>query len=136
MKVSTEKPGLASLIFKRTGEVLWSCRVVPATNALPFTGKNLLILLDNGEGKQFTVDGSNNPVTILDAGIKELGITVSQFWPDGAEREALFLYSACGCPVKVMVRRVGNHTVRTKDLPVIFPDDLPVVGVISHLMGW
>jgi hypothetical protein len=136
MHLSTEKPGIGSLIFKRTRDVLWSNRIVPSTNATAFSGKNLLILLDNGAGKTFTVDGSNNPATILDAGIKELGVPVSQFWPDGAEREATFLYSACGCPVKVMVRRVGDRTVRTKDLPVIFPDDPAAVSVISHLMGW
>jgi hypothetical protein len=136
MHLSTEKPGIGSLIFKRTGDVLWSSRIVPATNALAFTGKNLLILLDNGEGKTFTVDGSNNPANLIEARIKELGVPVSQFWPDGAEREATFLYSACGCPVKVKVRRVGDRTVRTKDLPVIFPDDPGVVGVITQLMGW
>jgi hypothetical protein len=136
MHVSTEKPGKGSLIFKRTGEVLWSTRIVPATNAAPFTGKNLLILLDNGAGKDFTVDGSSNPMSILDATIKELGVPVSQFWPDGAEREAIFRYSSCGCPVKVMVRRVGDRTVRSKELPVIFPDDPAAVSVISHLMGW
>src|SRR5262249_12462391 len=114
MHVSTEKPGLASLIFKRTREVLWSSRIVAGTNAAAFTGKNLLILLDDGTGKTFTVDGSNNPATILEAGIKELSVPVSQFWPDDAEREATFLYSACGCPVKVMVRRVGDRTLRTK----------------------
>ena len=47
-----------------------------------------------------------------------------------------FIYSACGCPVKVMCRRVGERTVRTKDMPVIFPDDPAVVGVITKLMGW
>jgi hypothetical protein len=136
MHVSTEKPGIGSMIFKRTGDVLWSSRIVPATNALPFTGKNLLILVDNGAGKTFTVDGSNNPATILQAGIKELSVPVSEFWPDGADREVTFLYSACGCPVKVMVRRVGNRTIRIKDLPVIFPDDPGVVGVITQLMAW
>ena len=47
-----------------------------------------------------------------------------------------FVYSACGCPVKAMVRRVGDRTVRAKDLPVLFPDDPQAVAVISHLMRW
>jgi hypothetical protein len=38
--------------------------------------------------------------------------------------------------VKAMVRRVGDRTVRTKDLPVLFPDDPAAVLVISRLMGW
>jgi hypothetical protein len=57
-------------------------------------------------------------------------------WPDGAEREVTFVYSACGCPVKVMVRRVGERTARTKDMPVIFPDDPDAVRTISNLMKW
>jgi hypothetical protein len=137
MHVSSEKPGLATLVFRRTGEVLWQSRIV-ATNtaAKSFTGKNLLILLDNGQGKTFTVDGSGNPASILDATIKEMGVPVRVFWPDGAEREMTSIYSACGCPVKVMVKRDGERTVRTKDLPVMFPDDPAVVTLISKLMLW
>jgi hypothetical protein len=136
MHVSTEKPGMGSLVFRRTGEVLWQSRIVLGTNRAAFTGKDLLILLDNGSGQTFTVDGSGNPSSILDARIKEMGNAVRDFWPDGAEREATFLYSACGCPVKVKVRRAGERTLRTKDLPVIFPDDPAVVSVITRLMGW
>jgi hypothetical protein len=136
MHVSTEKPGMGSLVFRRTGEVLWQSRIVLGTNRAAFTGKDLLILLDNGSGQTFTVDGSGNPASILDARIKEMGNAVRDFWPDGAEREATFLYSACGCPVKVKVRRAGERTLRTKDLPVIFPDDPAVVSVITRLMGW
>jgi hypothetical protein len=135
MHVSSEKPGLASLVFKRTGEILWQTRIV-ATNTPTFTGKNLLILLDNGAGKTFTVDGSGNPASILDANIKEMGIPVRTFWPEGAEREMTCIYSACGCPVKVMVKREGESTARTKDLPVMFPDDPAVVTLISQLMQW
>lgn len=137
MHVSTEKPGLGSLVFRRTGEVLWQARIVTTNGEAPvFTGKNLLILIDNGEGKTFTVDGSSNPASILDATIKEMGIPVRVFWPDGATREVTCIYSACGCPVKVMVKRQGERTARTKDLPVMFPDDPGVVTVISRLMQW
>jgi hypothetical protein len=136
MHVSTEKPGIGSLIFKRTGEVLWSSRVIPTTNATQFAGSQLTILIDQGGGKMLTVDGSNNPASILDAMVKELAQPVSQVWPDGAEREVTFIYSACGCPVKVMCRRVGDRTERAKALPVIFPDDPAVVEVITRLMGW
>ena len=35
-----------------------------------------------------------------------------------------------------MVRRVGERTSRTKDMPVMFPDDPAVVELISKLMLW
>lgn len=137
MHVSSEKPGKGALIFKRTGEVLWQSRIVPSkTKTNTFTGKNLLILIDNGQGKVVTVDGSNNPATILDAQIKEIGIPVRDFWPDGTEKEMTFIYSACGCPVKVMTRRVADRTERTSDTPVMFPDDPAAVALISRLMAW
>jgi hypothetical protein len=137
MHVSTEKPGIGSLIFKRTGEVLWSSRIVPSTNTTTqFAGSQLTILFDQGGGKLLTVDGSANPASILEAVLKEVAQPVSQVWPDGAEREVTFIYSACGCPVKVMCRRVGDRTERTKPLPVIFPDDPAVVEVITRLMRW
>ncbi|MCI0485520.1 MAG: hypothetical protein L0229_02860 [Blastocatellia bacterium] len=135
MHVSSEKPGLASLVFRRTGEVLWQSRVLPTNNPPP-AAKNLGIIIDNGAGTSYSVDGSNNPATIFDATVKGLNVTVGQFWPDGAEREVTFIYSACGCPVKVTARRAGKKTVRTKDLPVIFPDDPAAVAVINKLMGW
>ena len=137
MHVSSEKPGVAALVFKRTGEILWQSRIVNTNaGAQIFTGKNLLILADNGAGKTFTVDGSAGPASILDANIKEMGIPMRVFWPDGDEREFTFIYSACGCPVKVMVKRVGERTVRTKELPVMFPDDPSAVSVIARLMQW
>ena len=137
MHVSTEKPGKAALVFKRTGEVLWQSKIIPSkTKTNAFTGKDLVILIDNGQGRVVTVDGSNNPATILDATVKEIGIPVRDFWPDGAEREVTFIYSACGCPVKVMTRRVGDRTMRTKDAPVIFPDDPAAVAVITKIMAW
>jgi hypothetical protein len=136
MHVSSEKPGLGQLVFTRTGEVLWKSRIVQGTNTSTFTGKNLLILIDNGAGRTFTVDGSRGPRSILEASIKELNQPMTEFWPDGAERELTFIYSSCGCPVKVMCRRVGDRTVRTKELPVIFPDDPPVETLITQLLRW
>jgi hypothetical protein len=138
MRVSAEKPGTGSLTFKRTGEVLWSSRIVPPSDPgkRQFTGKDLTIYLDNGAGKLLTVDGSANPGWIGEAVVRELGMLVEQAWPDGVERELTFMYSACGCPVKVMARRDGQRIVRTKDQPVIFPDDPAVVSVIAGLMRW
>jgi len=136
MHVSTEKPGIGSLVFRKTGEVLWSSRINAGTNANRFTGKNLLILLGDEAGHTITVDGSNDPKSILEAGIKDQKAPVSAFWPQGVEREATFLYSTCGCPVKVTAKRVGDRTVRTKELPVIFPDDPAVATLINRLMGW
>ncbi len=134
MHVSSEKPGIGMLIFKRTGEVLWHSRILPTTQvSLP---KSLTILIDAGGGRSFTVDGSNNPASVLDANVKELGQPVKSIWADGTEREVTFIYSACGCPVKVMARRVGDRFVRTKDTPVIFPDDPAAVQTIARLMRW
>ena len=43
MHVSTEKPGIGSIIFRRTGQVLWSSRITALTNAAKpaFNGKSL-----------------------------------------------------------------------------------------------
>jgi len=57
-------------------------------------------------------------------------------WPSGAEHEVTFIYSACGCPVKVMARREDERIVRTKELRVMFPDDPAVVELIARLMRW
>lgn len=135
MHVSSEKPGMGSLVFRRTGQVLWQSRIVPSPQP-PAVAKNLGILIDNGSGTTYTVDGSSNPASVLGARIRELNVPVSQFWPDGAEREVTFIYSMCGCPVKVMARRVGSRTERTKELPVIFPDDPAAAATIAQLMGW
>jgi hypothetical protein len=135
MHVSSEKPGLGSLVFRRTGQVLWETRISPTS--MPAAPKNLLILVGAGaSGKGFTVDGSNNPASVLEARAKELNVLVRDAWRDGEEREVTFIYSACGCPVKAMVKRVGDRTMRTKDLPVLFPDDPAAVATISRLMRW
>lgn len=137
MHVSMERPGVGSLVFKRTGETLWSSKIIPTTNTTStFAGNALTILLDDGSGRLLTIDGSRNPSSILEAGVKELGVPVGDVWKEGAEHEVTFLYSACGCPVKVKCRRAGDRTVRTKDLPVIFPDDPAVAVLIAQLMRW
>jgi len=138
MHVSAEKPGIGSLIFKRTGETLWSSRIVPSKNPnkSKFTAKNLSIYIDDGAGKWLTVDGSNHPTWIMDAVVRERGALLDAVWPSGIEHEITFLYSACGCPVKVMARREGDRVVRTKDLPVLFPDDPAAVELIARLMRW
>jgi hypothetical protein len=135
MHVSTEKVGTGALVFRPTGEELWKSRIV-ATNSNYSSHKNLLILFADGAGRSFTVDGSSNPLSILEANLKELGAPLKSVWFDGEEREFTFVYSACGCPVKVMVQRVGDRTRRTKDLPVMFPDDPAALDVISRLMRW
>jgi hypothetical protein len=136
MHVSTEKPGRGSLVFRKTGEVLWQSRVIQGTNAAAFSGKALTILVDDGTGRAFMVDGSGSPASLLEAHLRDTGQMVRDFWPENADREVTFIYSACGCPVKVMVRRVGDRTMRTRELPVMFPDDPSVMTVITRLMGW
>ncbi len=136
LRVSTEKPGLGEIVFRRTGQVLWKTRITPATRKPPMNAGALMILFDNGEGKTFMVDGSAGPSSILEAPMMESPLTVAQAWPDGASREITFIYSACGCPVKVTCRREGSRTVRTQSAQVIFPDDPAAVQVINSLMGW
>jgi len=138
MHVSSEKPGRGALVFRRTGQVLWHARIRAATHpAHPaFTGQNLDIMIADGQGTDHLLDGSGVAQSILDAAVRDQGMPLRQFWPDGADRQLTFFYSACGCPVKVLCRRQGERTWRTKDLPVIFPDDPAVVAVISRLLGW
>jgi hypothetical protein len=137
MHVSSEKPGRGQLVYKPTGQTLWSVNIIPGeSGAQPFSGKDLRITIDDGKGNARYVDGSTNPSSILAANIKDLNVPVSTYWPDGQEREVTFFYSACGCPVHVQARRVGNRVVRTKDLPIIFPDDPAVVVIINRLMQW
>lgn len=133
MHVSSEKTGMGSLVFRRTSEVLWQSRIVGTTSA---QARALTILIDNGRGGTFTVDGSNNPASILEAKVKELGVPVQSIWAEGQEREFTFIYSACGCPVKTMVKRTADRTQRTSDLPVMFPDDPAAMVTISRLMRW
>ena len=134
MHVSSEKPGGGQLIFKRTGEILWRGKINPTSQ--PLQPKNLTIMLDNGKGTALTVDGSGNPNSIIDARVKPGDLPVRDIWPDGQERELTFIYSACGCPVHVLAKRVGDRTARVKDTPVIFPDDPAAVTVIAKLLRW
>ena len=134
MHVSSEKPGGGQLVFKRTGEVLWRGKINPTSQ--PVQPKNLTMLLDNGKGTTYTVDGSTNPSSIIEAKVKPGDLPVRDIWPDGQERDMTFIYSACGCPVHVLVRRAGDRTVRVKDTPVIFPDDPAAVQLITRFMRW
>lgn len=102
----------------------------------PVQPKTLTVLLDNGKGTTMTVDGSGQPNSIIDARVKPGDLPVRDIWPDGQERELTFIYSACGCPVKVFARRVGDRTMRVSDTPVIFPDDPAAVTTIAQLMKW
>jgi len=137
MHVSSEKPGMGTLKFKRTGELLWRARIGDPGDA-PAGQKNLMIYLSQGtsDGANHTLDGSRGGDGVLNTYLQNSQQRARDVWPDGAERELTFVYSACGCPVKVMCRRVGERTVRTKDLPVIFPDDPAAVTTISNLMKW
>ena len=136
MHISAEKPGIGALVFRRTGQVLWQTRIVPGSTPSSFTGKNLSIMVTDGKGKDLLLDGTRNPQSILDTIVKDQNVPLRDVWPEGEEREATFVYSACGCPVKVSVRRAGDRVLRTKDTPVIFPDDPGAVQVISKLMKW
>jgi hypothetical protein len=137
MHVSMEKPGTAALIFTKTGEVLWQTRIVGATNARPFTGKDLVIYLGSGvQEKAWILAPSPGMTNILDTTVRDLNKPVREVWLEGEEREMVFIFSACGCPVKAMAKRVGERTMRTKELPVMFPDDPAAMSVIKGLMGW
>ena len=139
MRVSTEKEGKAWLIFRRTGQVIWRGEIGPPLEekaAAAAQPRNLTVFMDLGVGKSVTIDGSNHPSSILEANVKELNAPVSAVWQDGVELEFSFIYSACGCPIKATVKRVGERTERTKELPVMFPDDPAVVTLITQLMRW
>ena len=138
MHVSSEKPGRGALVFRRTGAILWHARIRPATHPphSVFTGKNLDIMIADEHGADFLLDGSKVSESIFDAIVRDRGVPLREFWPDEGERQLTFFYSACGCPVKVLCRRIGERTQRTKELPVIFPDDPDVVATISRLLGW
>jgi hypothetical protein len=135
MHVSSEKPGMGYLRFKRTGELLWQARIGSPGDA-PAGQKNLMIYLNNGSGGNHVLDGGRGGTDVLDVFLQNSTQRVRDVWPDGAEREMTFIYSACGCPVKLMARRVGEKVLRTLDTPVIFPDDPMIVTTISNLMKW
>jgi len=142
MHVSSEKTGRGALVFRPTGQILWHSRIVPATHPVrsSFAGKNLEknldIMIADAQGTDHLLNGSGVSQSILEAVVPDQGMQLREFWPDGAERQVTFFYSACGCPVKIMCRRLGEQFRRTKELPVIFPDDPDVVVTIGHLLGW
>lgn len=129
MHLSSEKPGGGQLIFKKTGEVLWRAKI--NSTSMPIKPKSLTMMVG-----EFTVDGSTSPPSIVEATVKPGDRPVRDVWPDGEERDMTFIYSACGCPVHVQTKRVGDRTVRVKDTPVIFPDDPAAVALITKFMRW
>jgi hypothetical protein len=133
MHVSSEKPGMAQLIHKKTGKVLWNAKINPVSVQPP--PKALRVIVEATPGNGFNVD-VNSADNILGATASGKGTTVANLWPDGEEREVTFIYSMCGCPVKAMVKRAGNRTARTKDLPVMFPDDPDALQTIAKFMKW
>jgi hypothetical protein len=135
MHVSSEKPGKAMLLNKRNGEILWQS-MITADSGFTVKEKGLLIYVDNLKGGNYTVVGQGNPSNVLEALFSETNKPVKETWKDGEIREVTFIYSACGCPVKTKVKRTGNITERTGELPVMFPDDPGAVQVINRLMGW
>ncbi len=135
MHVSSEKPGFGTLKFKRTGETLWRGRFGNPGDQ-PAGTKSLTIMMANGAGGNYVLDGGRGGSSALDVYLQNSQQKLRDVWPDGEEREFTYIYSACGCPVKVMVRRVGERTQRTSDLPVIFPDDPAAVQTIAGLMKW
>lgn len=135
MHVSSEKPGTGFLRFKRTGKVLWQSRIGNPGDA-PAGQKQLNIYVDNGAGGSHVLDGSRGGSHVLDVYLKDSTQKLRDVWPDKTVREFTYVYSACGCPVKVLVRREGDRTQRVKDTPVIFPDDPDVVQTIANLMKW
>jgi hypothetical protein len=135
MHISSEKPGTGFLRFKRTGKILWQARIGNPGDA-PAGQKQLNIYVDNGAGGSLVLDGSRGGSSVLDVYLKDSTQKLRDVWPDNTVREFTYVYSACGCPVKVLVRREGNRTLRVKDTPVIFPDDPDAVRTISQLMQW
>jgi hypothetical protein len=135
MHVSSEKTGLAYLRNKRNQQLIWQARIGKPGDP-PAGAKNLMIYMANGQGGNYVLDGTRMGASVVDTYLQNSQQKLRDVWPDGAEREFTFVYSACGCPVKVMVQRQGEATRRTKDLPVIFPDDPAAVQTISRIMKW
>jgi hypothetical protein len=135
MHLSMEQPGIGTLIFRRTGEVLWKSKIAAAPTGPP-PPKKLTIIMDDNAGTSSMLDGSKGATHVLDVPINNSPSRVRDLWPDGAEREFTFIYSVCGCPVKTKVRRTGETTARTSEMPVMFPDDPAAMDLINQLMGW
>lgn len=133
MHVSSEKPGEGQLIHKKTGKVLWRGKINSTSQPMP--QKALRIIVESAPGSGFTVD-VNSADNVINAVASGRNATVRDVWPDGETREVTFIYSACGCPVKAMVKRVGERTQRTTDTPVLFPDDPDALKTIARFMRW
>ncbi|MBI3653629.1 MAG: hypothetical protein HY231_21570 [Acidobacteria bacterium] len=133
MHISSEKPGTAQLIDKKTGKVLWKARINPVNTPPP--PKALRMIIESSPGNGFNVDvaSANN---VLSATASGKGVPVANLWPDGEVMEVTFIYSMCGCPVKAKVKRVGDKTMRINDLPVMFPDDPDALQTIAKFMKW
>jgi hypothetical protein len=138
MHIDGEKAGIGKLIFRRTRAVIWHARIGPQVKPVTsaYAGKSLFITIADAKDKPWLVDGAHGAPSILDCGFTGRTGTVRDQWADDEERQVTFFYSVCGCPVEVMVRRAGNTTVRSSDLPVLFPDDPSVAATINGLMGW
>ncbi len=136
MHVSSEKSGVAYLRNKRNGQLIWQARIGKPGDP-PAGQKNLMIYVANGQGGNHVLDGARGGGgSVLDIYLQNSQQKLRDVWPSGAEREVTFIYSACGCPVKVMVERQGESVRRTKPLPVIFPDDPAAVQTIAVIMKW
>ena len=137
MHVSSEKSGVAYLRNKRNGQLIWEARIGKPGDA-PAGAKNLMIYVANGQGGNHVLDGARGGGgnSVLDIYLQNSQQRLRDVWPSGEEREVTFIYSACGCPVKVMVERQGESVRRTKPLPVIFPDDPAAVQTIAGIMKW
>ncbi len=135
MHVSSEKSGVAYLRNKRNGQLIWQARIGKPGDP-PAGAKNLMIYVANGQGGNHVLDGARGGGSALDTYLQNSQQKLRDVWPSGEEREVTFIYSACGCPVKVMVQRQGEIVRRTKPLPVIFPDDPAAVQTIAGIMKW
>jgi hypothetical protein len=133
MHISSEKPGEGQLIHKKTGKVLWRGKINSTSQPMP--QKALRIIVEAAPGNSFNVDvnSADNVINAVASGKNSL---VKDVWPDGETREVTFIFSACGCPVKAMVKRVGERTQRTTDTPVMFPDDPDALKTIARFMRW
>lgn len=133
MHISSEKPGEGQLIHKKTGKVLWRGKINPSSQPMP--QKTLRIIVESAPGNGFNVDVASAD-NIMNAVASGRNAQVRDVWPDGETREVTFIFSACGCPVKAMVKRSGERTQRTTDTPVMFPDDPDALKTIAKFMRW
>ena len=119
MHVGSE-PGLGSLIFKRTGEVLWTSKIVRRSVKHAFTGKDLTIYFDDRMQRLLTVDGTNHPISIFQAGVEKAHLQdVARPDANSPSLQRVWL------SVKVMIKTGWRPHGASPGSPVIFPDDPP-----------